>query len=42
MSAGPDSKIRFAAFAHRGFVLFVISRLLTVISIEMVSVAAGE
>jgi MFS family permease len=41
MSAGPDSKIRFAAFAHRGFVLFVISRLLTVISIEMVSVAVG-
>ena len=41
MSAGHDSKTSFAAFDHRGFVLFVISRLLAVIAIEMVSVAVG-
>ena len=41
MSAGPNSKTSFAVFDHRDFVLFVISRLLSVIAIEMVSVAVG-
>jgi hypothetical protein len=41
MPAAPDAKTSFAAFDHRGFIRFVISRLLTVIAIEMVSVAVG-
>jgi MFS family permease len=41
MSAGPDSKASYAAFRYRSFVLFAISRTLTVIAVEMVSVAVG-
>ncbi len=41
MSTGLASKTSFATFEHRDFIFFVISRVLSVIAIEAMSVAVG-